>query len=534
MSLCKTAVRCALLLLLVSCTTIELNAQTSFSFETFEGSRLPLVLINTSDTIVDEPRVIAAMKIIHQEGGGMNHPYDDPTDYNGRISIEIRGNTSQSFPKRSFALETQDSLGNNNNVSVLGMPEENDWVLYGPYSDKTMMRNAIIYELGDRIDRYTVRRRYCELFINENYRGVYLFMESVKRDENRIDIAKLLPSDTIGDELTGGYIMKVDRMAGEEDGWISDYPSMEGGAVWIQLWRPKGPDLHPVQRTYIEEYVGMFENLIFGDDFSDPSAGYDEVIDVQSFVDLSLANELSKNIDGYKLSTFFFKEKDSDGGKIVMGPWWDYNIALGNADYCEAVIPEGYVADTDCGTASPMWFERLRTDPSYEELIRSTWKDYRSDVWSNFSIDSMIDSLAAVLSEPQKRDHARWPRLGQYVWPNAFMFDRFEEEVQFLRDWLDTRLIWLDQQFGLIPTANQHQPAPKIYPQPTAGLFRIKMNSEIALLRIYDTMGKIVEEKEHLYSYQTFDIQHLPNGCYFIECVLNDKQVVTSKLLKSN
>jgi len=339
--------------------TIALNAQTNFSFETFEGSSLPLVLISTSDTIVDEPRVIADMKIINHEGG-MNHPDDEPTDYEGRISIEIRGATSQSFPKRSFSLETQDYLGNNNNVSLLGMPEENDWILYGPYSDKTMMRNAIIYGLGERIDRYTVRRRYCELFINENYRGVYLLMESVKRDENRVDIAKLLPSDTIGDELTGGYILKIDRMVVEENGWRSDHPSIDGGSVWIQLCKPKGPDLHPAQRTYIEEHIGMFENLLVGDDFSDPSSGYSQFIDVQSFVDLSLANELSKNIDGYRLSTFFFKEKDSDGGKIVMGPWWDYNLALGNADFCDAAIPEGYVVDTDCGATNPTWFERLR------------------------------------------------------------------------------------------------------------------------------------------------------------------------------
>lgn len=534
MSLCKLGIACKLLLFMVLCTTISLSAQTSFSFETFGGSPLPLVLISTSDTIVDEPRVIAAMKIINQGGGGMNHPYDDPTDYNGRISIEIRGSSSQSFPKRSFSLETQDSSGNNNNVSLLGMPEENDWVLYGPYSDKTMMRNAIMYGLGERIDRYTVRRRYCELFINENYRGVYLFMESVKRDKNRIDIAKLLPSDTIGDELTGGYILKIDRMVGEENGWRSDYPSLGGGSVWIQLWRPKGPELHPVQRTYIEGYIGMFENLLFGDDFSDPSSGYSEVIDVQSFVDLSLANELSKNIDGYRLSTYFFKKKDSNGGKIVMGPWWDYNLALGNADYCEAAISEGFVADTDCGTNSPMWFERLRADPSYEELLRSTWKAYRSDVWSNSSIDLMIDSLATLLSEPQKRDDARWPRMGQYVWPNPFVGEDFEEEVQFLRDWLDSRLIWLDQQFGLIPMDNPSQPPLNPYPQPTKGLFRIRGDLEVFSLRIYDIMGRIVDEQQHLYSYQTINIQHLPNGMYVIECTLVDGQIATTKLLKSN
>ena len=146
----------------------------------------------------------------------------------------------------------------------------------------------------------------------------------------------------------------------------------------------------------------------------------------------------------------------------------------------------------------------------------------------------MIDSLAKVLSEPQKRDHVRWPRLGQYVWPNPFVGEDFDEEVQFLRDWLDARLIWLDQQFGLTPMDNPSQPPLNPYPQPTQGLFRIRGNLELVSLRFYDIMGRIVDEKQHLYSYQTIDIQHLPNGMYVIECTLLDGQTATTKLLKSN
>lgn len=410
----------------------------------FTQSNLPLVLITTAQAIMDDPRILGNMKVLN-DPSGVNQLSDDPTDYDGLISIEIRGSSSQMFPKKSYALETQDASGANNNVSLLGMPEENDWILYGPYTDKSLMRNAVVFELGEKLNRYTPRRRYCEVFINNDYRGVYMLMENIKRDDNRVDIATLLPEDIEGDELTGGYILKVDKFTGDfEGGWNSPYPTVGGADNFIQFHKPEADDLNAPQMDYIEGHITAFEDALAGPDFADPELGYTPFVDVNSFVDLYLINELSKNIDGYRLSTYFYKQKDSNGGKIVMGPWWDYNLALGNVDYCEGANTEGFEVDTGCGNENPFWWERMLEDPAYRDLTRCLWEDYRSAAWSNESIHSTIDSLAALLEEANVRDFARWPRLGEYVWPNAFIGQTYEEELQYMRDWIDDRLAWLD------------------------------------------------------------------------------------------
>ena len=410
----------------------------------FGGSNLPIIQITSDGAIPDDPRIVANMAIVNN-AVGFNQIGDFPNEYNGQIAIEIRGSSSQMFPKKSYALETQDSAGDNNNVSLLGMPDENDWILYGPYTDKTLIRNALVFELGDKLNRYTPRRRFCELFINEDYRGVYMLMENIKRDANRVDVAKLLPADTIGDELTGGYILKIDKFTGDfEGGWVSPYATEGGEELFVQFHKPEMDDLNAPQLAYIESHITSFENALAGPDFMDPVVGYQPFLDVHSFIDLYLVNELSKNIDGYRLSTYFYKQKDSNGGKIVMGPWWDYNLSLGNANYCDGSNPEGFEVNTPCGNSNPFWFERLLEDPAYRDLTRCRWEEYRSDIWSNESIHSTVDSLASLLVDARDRDHARWPRLGQWIWPNAFVGDTYEEELEFMTTWVDNRLEWLD------------------------------------------------------------------------------------------
>ena len=407
-------------------------------------STLPLVQITTDTPILDDPRIVANMKVTNLPGG-LNTLADEPNEYNGQITIEIRGSSSQFFPKQSYALETQDSTGANNNVPLMGMPAENDWILHGPYSDKSLMRNAVIYEMGTAIGQYTTRRRYCELYINGDYRGVYMFMENIKRDDNRVDIATLLPTDTAGNEVTGGYIMKVDRIQGDyEGGWNSPYPKLGGETQPIQMHKPEADDLHPLQLAYIEDHFTAFEHALAGPNFADPVLGYAPYIDAESFVEMYFANEITKNVDAYRLSQYFYKEKDSDGGKIVMGPWWDFNLGFGNSDGCDSYTTNGFESNTGCRVLHPFWFERLREDPNYRGLTRCMWDAYRADVWSDEAIDAMIDSLATVLAVPSVRDHARWPRLGQYVWPNVFIGQTYDEEVQFLRDWIDDRMAWLD------------------------------------------------------------------------------------------
>ena len=142
------------------------------------------------------------------------------------------------------------------------------------------MRNALIYEMGDKINRYTTRRRYCELYINGDYRGVYMFMENIKRDDNRVDIATLLPTDTAGNELTGGYIMKVDRFKATLTVAGLSYPTLGNDEQLIQMHKPEADDLHPLQLAYIQNHFTAFEHALAGPNFADPQEGYRSFIDV--------------------------------------------------------------------------------------------------------------------------------------------------------------------------------------------------------------------------------------------------------------
>jgi len=195
----------------------------------FTSSNLPIVVINTiGQTIIDDPRIVCDMGIIDNGFGFINSINDPFNNYNGKISIEYRGSQSQSFPKKSYALETQDSIGNNNNVSLLGMPVENDWILYAPYSDKSLMRNFLTFDLGRKMGNYSPRTVYCELVVNGDYKGIYILMEKIKRDNDRVDIAKLDTNDLAGDSLTGGYIIKVDKFTGTGGGIL-------GNLIIVQL-----------------------------------------------------------------------------------------------------------------------------------------------------------------------------------------------------------------------------------------------------------------------------------------------------------
>jgi hypothetical protein len=218
------------------------------------SSNLPIVVIDTQgQTIRDEPKITAKMGIINNVLGHRNNNGDPFNGYDGFIGIEVRGNSTQDYPKKSYGFETRHEDGENNNVELLGLPKENDWVLYGPYADKSLMRNVLIFQLSRDIGRYAPRTKFCELIINDQYRGIYVLMEKIKQDRNRVDIAKLDENDVAGDSLTGGYIVKCDWSDGD-GGWYSTYnveDSYYGGAMIIAE-DPEWLELNSKQRNYIE------------------------------------------------------------------------------------------------------------------------------------------------------------------------------------------------------------------------------------------------------------------------------------------
>lgn len=417
----------------------------------FTSSNLPIVVIDThGQAIPDEPKIEADMGIIYNGPGARNNLSDPFNHYNGRIAIEIRGSSSQQFPKKQYGFETKDAQGEDLDVSLLNMPKESDWILSASYSDKTLMRNVLAYKLANDMGRYASRTQFCEVVLNGDYRGVYILMEKIKRDKNRVDIAKMEPTDISGDALTGGYIIKIDKLEGSDtEGWYSSFLPYPGAwqRIYYQYDTPKLEDLAPEQIAYIKNFVYAFENLMTRPDYADPQNGYAQYIDIDSFVDYFILNEISRNVDGYRLSTFMHKDRDSKGGKLKMGPAWDYDLAFGNADYYNGAMLADWQVDfrvQSDGFQIPFWWHKLMEDSSFTRHVYARWRELRAGVLEITRVHAYLDSMATYIAEAQKRNFERWPILGTYVWPNAFIGQTYAEELNYLKDWLNLRMLWME------------------------------------------------------------------------------------------
>ncbi len=413
--------------------------------------KLPVVTINTNGgVIVDEPKIKAKMDIFT-----VHTP-----EYQGNIGIEIRGASSQMFPKKSYGLETRDANDEDLEVSIFGFPEEEDWILYAPYSDKSLMRNFLIYDLSRDMDRYASRCKFVDLEINGEYKGVYVFMEKLKRDKGRIDINKLKKDENSGEDLTGGYILKIDKISGnnlgdgynDQNSFTSEYKplhSSNGQEIRYLYDYPKAEKITTQQKDYIKEYVNNFEDALASDDFTDPEKGYRAYIDVDSFIDFFLLNEVSHNVDGFRLSTYMHKDKN---GKLKMGPIWDFNLAFGNANYCGGGDTDSwaYQFNSRCPNdywAVPFWWERFLQDPEFVSRLKARWAELRGNALSDASILNKIDDYETLLNKSGSVDEnfKVWQILGVYVWPNNYVGKTYQEELNYLQEWIKSRLTWMDR-----------------------------------------------------------------------------------------
>ena len=424
----------------------------------FTSSNLPIVVINTNNqTIADYPKITCDMGIIYNGISIRNYLTDPFNNYNGKVAIEIRGSSSQWFPKKSYGFETIDGNGTSVDSPLVGMPVESDWILSASYTDKTLMRNVLSYKLYRDMGHYAARTVFCELVIDGQYQGVYILMEKIKRDKNRVAISKLKSTSNAGDSLTGGYIIKVDKLTGNGgQGWTSPYPppiNSSGQIIYFQYDYPKPDSITVQQQTYIQSYVDSFESSLAGPDFADTSIGYKKYISVNSFVDYFILNEISKNVDGYRLSTYLHKDKYSKGGKLKIGPPWDYDIAWWNADYCGGNDTTGwaYQFGNLCpydGGQIPFWWERLLQDSSFTNKLYCRWQELRQTILDTTNLCAYIDSNANYLNEGQTRNFQDWNIIGTYVWPNPSpLATTYQGEINNLKRWVKNRITWLDNIF---------------------------------------------------------------------------------------
>lgn len=520
------------------------------SFFTIAESDLPIFVVNTGNTsIPDEPRIMADLGVIWNGTGNRNHLSDPFNHYNGKVGIETRGASSSGFPKKSYDIELWDANGNDIDSALCGFPKESDWVLSAQYTDKTLMRGMLTFDLYNQMGWWAPHCQAVELIINGQYMGVYILMEKVKRDNDRIDIAKMQPTDIYGDDLTGGYIIKLDKNSGSSDpGWNSNYlPWPAGDSIYINFYYPDGAAIMPQQAAYIQSYVDSFEMALIGPSFMDTAVGYRHFADINSCVDAFIIQEFTKSIDAYRKSFYAYKDKNSNGGKLVLAPIWDYDLTYGNVNFCDGEDPAGWQYNFNyvCGGdywLNPFWFERMTQDTVFRDKVRCRWEELRGTILSTNYLDNWVDSVSAMLNESQGWNFTVWPIMGNYVWPNYYIGANYQEETDTLKWWIHQRIIWLDANLPGnlancnvtgIPHDQTNAAGLNVYPNPFTDGIQVDLyltHAQPVKIELVNMMGQTVQANETLQhngnGSQVFRYQpdaDLPAGIYLMRVTVGTK-----------
>ncbi|AEI47445.1 CotH kinase family protein [Runella slithyformis] len=522
--------------------------------QSFYSTNLPIVVIETEGrTIVDEPKTTVKMKIIYNGPDKITSLTDAPNIYDGFAGIEFRGSSSQLFPKKSYGFELRDAQGENKEVSLFGMPKNEDWILFASYNEKSLIHNVLAMKMATDMGIYASRTQYVEVVVNGRYEGIYVLMEKIKRSNGRLGITKMSTSDNVGDALTGGYIFKIDKTTGTggSAGWYSKISPLKAplGQRTLYLYEyPKFDEITSQQRFYLQNYVDMAEATLNGSTFRDSVNGYQRYFDPLSFAQMFIINETTKNVDGYRISTFFHKERDSKKGRIKAGPAWDYDLAFANADYCQGQEYYGwaYLFGDACPTdlwQVPFQWKRMLEDPSFVTAVYNEYRRMRAGPWKTERLNAYIDSLSAVLQQSQARNFQRWPVLGVPLWPNPRPVPgTWMGEVNELKNWLTNRLAWLDASMpgtltgiepGTVPAETMVEIAPNPFSEKARLVLKTPGPMEIRT-EVFDINGRLLDTKLHFLEHSETEIflpVTGPTGTYILR-VHTPKEVIQKKMLK--
>ncbi len=438
-----------------------------------------LYVARTFDVTSDLPLIIV-------EGYGTGKPVDpevymdmafmvfEPSEGSAAISAlptlatrggyHVRGQSSASFEQAPYRIELWDNASEDADHPLLGMPAEADWALIGPFVDRSLIRNAFVYGLGRDMGLSAPRFAFAEVYVNAedrplqpaDYQGIYMVVETIKNHPDRLDLVQLDESDTAPDQVSGGYIFKFDWAAAEEPtlacsgaeplgggggfgagGFGQPAAVDESATCWTDLEVVDPEPLAPEQAAYLTDYVQQFHDVLHDGSFEQ----YRELIDLESFVDVFIINELTRNLDAYTRSAFYFKERDQP---LTAGPLWDFNLTMG-VGFGTNLEVVGWQFE-DRRVASD-WFRILGVDPAFMAQVSTRWQELRQTLLSQQQLEQRIVALTAPLAAAAVRDFERWPVS---VAASSFFQipadPTWEGQVQVIRDWLVERSAWLDSQ----------------------------------------------------------------------------------------
>ena len=444
------------------------------------SSSLPIVVLDSFGVPVDSysnsgaerPHRLTYGVVIDKDPLSGRASMTGTVNFQGRSGTHVRGESSSGFDQRQYAWELWDNENNDKDVSLLGLPSESDWILYAPYTDKTLMRNLLIYSRMRELrgDRSAMRTKFVEVFFNQeagqpvsaaDYRGVYVLIEKIKRGKDRVDIAKLNELTTDPVAITGGYLFKKDKPGiGNSNFNTNSGVNIQG--IDPEMWNPS-------QQTYLQTYLNNFETALNGGSFTDPATGYQAYVDRDTFIDNQWFVEIAKQIDGYRISTYFHKDR---GAKMKLLPLWDYNLSLFNADYNGGDSPTGWYYSLLGGTDYP-WYPRLHQDPGYRVRHWDRYWELRRGIFSTTTsqpgnvlteidaqVTTLLDGNAATVGNnmpalPPAQENAvmrhfrKWQLLGTYIWPNPPGYETrttYQSEINAMKTFVTQRLAWIDDQ----------------------------------------------------------------------------------------
>ena len=386
---------------------MEDGREVSYSVDIVAFTGLPIIYLTTvGDAPIDskEDYVNGSVTI----KGGRNFESVNLAD----MKIRGRGNSTWFLhPKKPFQMKFK------NKSMMLDMPSKKKWLFLAEYSDKTMLRNTISFEMGYLSNlEWTPKSTFAEVYINDEYNGTYNISEKVEEGSNRVNI---------GDN---GFLLEIDQLERQDSDDVYFYTSEFLVAI-------KEPNLNwdDAQYNYVKGYINEFESALFASNFADPISGYAKYIDVDSFVDWYLISEITKNVDAKSFSSIYFHLVP--GQKIKMGPLWDFDLSFGNVDYADSRYAQGFwVKDNP-------WIAKLFTDAVFLEKVKTRFAYFKSN---QILILDKIDDYAEKLNLAQQENDTKWKTLGNYVWPNPLVFDTYSEEVTHLKTWYSQRMDWLD------------------------------------------------------------------------------------------
>lgn len=365
------------------------------------------------------------------------------------IIMNIRGQSSLRYPKKQYTIRFIDKKDNKNPQEILKMAKHDKWVLNGLYSDKSLIRNYISYKMGRQIMDYAPDTRFVEVYMNnsnektqiseENYKGIYLLTEKIERGANRVNISK---NNTKYKDIS--FIMARDKIRVEDKILESDWNQLEENYIimpkdesrtrvnFTNIY-PSSKNITNEQLEKITKYINAFEYSLKSSNFDDRRKGYMKYIDIDSFINYAMINEITKNIDGGEVSSYFYKDL---GGVMKAGPIWDFDQSLGNTYSKDVNEPTGF------HMVNRVWYKRLFQDELFVNRYKTNYKKYRNTIWTDKNIDKMIDEIVLKLEGSIEKNQKKW-------YPNSNIEDYYKE-IQDIKIFLKTRLKWMDQNINSI------------------------------------------------------------------------------------